>query len=382
MSRAIQRAKVGDVLHLERRSVEIKPLNEYRLIGVYSFGKGIFHRDPKPGIELGNYRYFEVRPGDLVLSNIQAWEGAIAYADEANAGTIGTHRFLTYVPIDGRIDANWARFFFLSDAGFPLIERAAPGSVTRNRTLAIDRFEALEIPLPPIDEQRRVVAQLESLLLRHRQMVAGHRRADALVVHALEGLAHARTAPEVALSELLTLEQDPVPVAPDATYPNVGVLSFGRGLFEKLPIQGASTSASILYRIRAGQFIYSRLFAFEGAYATVDDRFGGYFVSNEFPTFNVDAERLDVRFLQAYFSAPRVWEQLAAGSTGLGVRRQRLKPKHLLEHRLPLPSLTEQQRIGAIAEKFRTVSSLRARTREIASAFEPAAINDAFADLA
>jgi type I restriction enzyme S subunit len=157
------RVRVGEVLKLRRSEVAIDPIVEYTLIGVYSFGNGIFHRSPQPGAELGDYKFFEIRPGDLVLSNIQAWEGAIAFAGPAESGAIGTHRFLSYVPADSRIDANWARYFFLSEVGFGLIQRAAPGTVKRNRTLSIGRFEALEIPLPPIEEQQSIASHLDRL---------------------------------------------------------------------------------------------------------------------------------------------------------------------------------------------------------------------------
>src|ERR1035438_5084222 len=103
------RERVGDVLRLRRSAVEIDPVTEYTLIGVYSFGNGIFHRAPKMGAELGDYKFFEIRPGDLILSNIQAWEGAIAFATAADSGVIGTHRFLSYVAADDRIDTNWTR---------------------------------------------------------------------------------------------------------------------------------------------------------------------------------------------------------------------------------------------------------------------------------
>src|SRR5487761_996362 len=108
----LTRVRVGDVLKLRRSEVTIHPVDNYRLIGVYSFGKGIFHREPQLGAELGNYRFFEIRPGDLVLSNIQAWEGAIAFAGHVDSGSIGTQRFLSYVSADDRIDPNWAHYFF------------------------------------------------------------------------------------------------------------------------------------------------------------------------------------------------------------------------------------------------------------------------------
>src|SRR6266581_801411 len=160
---SVAHARVGDVLALERREVAVDPTAEYTLVGVYSFGKGLFHHEPKLGAELGAYRFFAVAAGDLVLSNIGAWEGGIGYATDADNGVIGNHRVLTYTPRDRRIDANWVRWYLVSERGMTLIRGAAPGTVMRNRTLAMDRFEALEIPLPPIDEQRRVADRLDRL---------------------------------------------------------------------------------------------------------------------------------------------------------------------------------------------------------------------------
>lgn len=160
---AVERVRVGDVLSLERREVTIDPQVEYRLVGVYSFGKGIFHRYPKAGAELGDYRFFRIEPGDLVLSNIQAWEGAVGFATEVERGTVGTHRFLSYVAASDQIDTNWARWFFLSEPGMTLIRRAAPGTAVRNRTLAVKRFEDLVIPLPPIEQQLRAAMHLDAL---------------------------------------------------------------------------------------------------------------------------------------------------------------------------------------------------------------------------
>ncbi len=42
---SVQRVRVGDVLRLARRPVVPEPENEYVLIGVYSWGKGIFQYD-------------------------------------------------------------------------------------------------------------------------------------------------------------------------------------------------------------------------------------------------------------------------------------------------------------------------------------------------
>jgi len=165
--------------------------------------------------------------------------------------------------------------------------------------------------------------------------------------------------PKVALGESLQDASTPVRVQQDAEYPNFGIYSFGRGLFAKPPISGMQTSAGTLYRVRAGNFIYSRLFAFEGSYGLVDDAFDGHFTSNEYPSFSLDRSRLDPGFLKAYFQSPRVWQEIAMGSKGVGSRRIRVQPDKVLAHRIPLPALSEQRaivaRLDALAEKTREV---------------------------
>lgn len=167
--------------------------------------------------------------------------------------------------------------------------------------------------------------------------------------------------PKVALGELLQDASEPVRVVQDAEYPNFGIYSFGRGLFAKPPISGMQTSAVTLYRVRTGNFIYSRLFAFEGSYGLVDDAFDGHFTSNEYPSFSLDRSRLEPGFLKAYFQFKRVWQEIAVGSKGVGSRRIRVQPEKVLAHQIPLPSLAAQQaivaRLGALAEKTREVEA-------------------------
>jgi type I restriction enzyme S subunit len=177
----IERVRVGDVLRLDRRPIEPDPATEYISVGIRSFGKGIFHYRPTLGAQLGKLRFFELIPDRLVLSNIKAWEGAIALSTDGDAGCIASNRFLTYMPVDGRIDVRWAKWYFLSDPGIALIQQASPGSADRNRTLGIARFELLKIPLPGIDEQRRAAEYLNRLDAAAMQLRERVQRTSALL---------------------------------------------------------------------------------------------------------------------------------------------------------------------------------------------------------
>ena len=168
--------------------------------------------------------------------------------------------------------------------------------------------------------------------------------------------------PKVPLGEVLELDLDQVEVEPFATYPMAGVYSFGKGLFAREPIRGTETSYKKLTRLHEGQFVYSRLFAWEGAAAVVIPEFDGRFVSHEFPTFRIDPNRATPGYMKHIARWPEFHKSLAGSTRGLGLRRQRVHPEQLLAIEIPLPDLDEQRRIAtmldALIEKSRRVQRL------------------------
>lgn len=156
-------ARMGDIAPLVRRPVETHADQTYREIGIRSFGKGVFHKAPTTGLEIGSKRVFAIEPGDLLFNIVFAWEGAVAVATEAERGMIGSHRFLTCVTDKRRVDARFLNYWFSRGEGRDRLLWASPGGAGRNRTLGIEKLSALEIPLPPLDEQRRIVARIDAL---------------------------------------------------------------------------------------------------------------------------------------------------------------------------------------------------------------------------
>ena len=134
--------RLGDELRIERIPVDVDPKLGYVQIGIRSYGKGIFRRDKVPGDELGRLKFFEVRPGRLIVSNIMAWEGAIAVSSADDAGCVGSHRFLSYIP-SPKIDIRYLNYYFQSEGGRAAIKGTSTGTVLRNQTLSIKDFENL-----------------------------------------------------------------------------------------------------------------------------------------------------------------------------------------------------------------------------------------------
>jgi len=166
------RLRIGDVAPLVRRPVDATVDGEYPELGVRSFGKGVFHKPTLLGAELTWQKLFRVKDGDIVISNIKAWEGAIAVAEPDDDGRVGSHRYLTLVPVKGKATAGFLCFYLLTAAGLADIGHASPGSADRNRTLGQKALEEIEVPVPDYGQQvwfDRLQAKVREMLTKQQE---------------------------------------------------------------------------------------------------------------------------------------------------------------------------------------------------------------------
>jgi len=382
----MKRVRVGDVLEFQRRRVEISPDKEYTMIGIFSFGKGIFHRDPQLGIELGDYTFSSVLPGDLVLSNIQAWEGAIGFATEVDLGTIGTHRFLSYTAREPDIlDTNWARYFFLSPVGFPLIESAAPGSVTRNRTLARERFEAIEIPLPHIDDQRRVSSHLDRVFsitqcLENRIRTRNKIPARALLPSLVDAAIERSTPRQVAVGELYSVVSDVV--HPGDSYDDaecfVGLQHIESHTGRRIGSLPLGDETGRKFRFRPGDVTFGYLAPYLNK-VWVADRVGLCSVDQYVlrPSEDVDANLLAYVLRSASTLAQS--EELTHNLV-LPRLRSKLLASILVADPRSLGEMT-RNRLDKVSKRVLGLSDLEKQRADLCSSIVPSALNQAFAGL-
>jgi type I restriction enzyme S subunit len=120
------------------------------------------------------------------------------------------------------------------------------------------------------------------------------------------------------------------------------------------------------------------LFAFEGAYGIVTKEYDGFFVSNEYPTFDCNPLRIRPEFVSAYFRSPEVWKEVAVGSKGLGDRRQRVQPAQVLSYRFWLPPLEWQRNIAEVQTEVDALKRLQAETAAELDALLPSIFDKAF----
>jgi type I restriction enzyme S subunit len=171
----------------------------------------------------------------------------------------------------------------------------------------------------------------------------------------------------VKLKNILTLSNTAVPSASLSTINLAGVYSFGRGLFKRGPLLPTETTYKSYNRLVADEFVISQPKAWEGAIARVTEEFGGWYLSPVFPTFRLDRQRVEPRYLEWFCKREPVWTELQRKSRGIGARRESVSPDQFLSVEIPLPPLLEQRRIVARIEALATKIEEARNVRHIAS---------------
>ena len=390
---AVERVRVGDVLALQRRPVIVELDRDYVEIGLRSFGRGIFHKDPVDGAFLGRKRVFAIEPDDLVISNVFAWEGAVAVASDAESGLIGSHRFMTFVPVDDRIDTSWAAWFFQSEPGLELLRRASPGSAGRNRTLAIERFRTLEIPLPRIDDQRIVTAKLGHVRSVAVPLAEAQRSAARGDAAALEASVWEIFERGIASGWPTRLLQDVADINPPrdrlkegeiVRFVPMSAVDALTGTIRHADERQVESIRAGYKQFRRGDVIFARITPCMqngkiAVFASSDHAYG----STEFHVIRAGAA-VHADWIHRFLRTRHFRDFAKARMTGTA-GQQRVPAAVLRDSCIPLPPLDVQREVIARIDQLLAVSlqlyMRRLRTRTLAQAILPSAINEVFEDL-
>jgi type I restriction enzyme S subunit len=163
MSKQWPKVKLGEVLRRVERFEPRDELTEYPFAGTYSFARGIFVGERKLGSTFALPKIQRIRAGDFIYCKIMAWEGAFGIAPKGADNCVMSGAFVVYELNRGQIDEKFLDYFFKVPDHWQSIGSQSSGTNVRRQSLHPSQFEKAEIPLPPLAEQRRVVARIEEL---------------------------------------------------------------------------------------------------------------------------------------------------------------------------------------------------------------------------
>lgn len=101
------------------------------------------------------------------------------------------------------------------------------------------------------------------------------------------------------------------------------------------------------FRAKAGQFIYSRIDARNGAFGLIPAELNNAVVSKDFPLYNINEAKIIPSLLVQICTSDQFINQIKSLSNG-ATNRQRIKEEILENLTIPLPPLDKQKRIAEI----------------------------------
>ncbi|MET9449148.1 restriction endonuclease subunit S [Streptomyces cinerochromogenes] len=169
------RIRLGDILaRIEAgKSYKCEPrpasAEEWGVIKVSAMTWGDFDEDENKAVPAGfpfNPDY-EIRSGDILLSraNTAAYVGASVLVRKCRPRLLLSDKSLRLVPVEG-VDRDWLAYLISSPVIRSQISERATGTKDSMRNISQGALAELECLLPPLEEQRRIVAALEEQMSR------------------------------------------------------------------------------------------------------------------------------------------------------------------------------------------------------------------------
>jgi type I restriction enzyme S subunit len=162
MSNGFPMVPLGEVLIQYQEYIENPEPKEYPKLSVKLYGNGVVLDTPADGATLKMKRHQIARSGQVILSEIWGKKGAIGFVPPEGDGALCTSHFFLFDVIHDKLDSNYLQAIFTANYLQTQLDADAKGTTGYAAVRPKNLLSAC-IPLPPLEEQRRIVARIEEL---------------------------------------------------------------------------------------------------------------------------------------------------------------------------------------------------------------------------
>jgi len=395
MSKVWKTVTLGEVVRQRKEFIEIDDLQTHKRARVQLHAKGIVLRDIVEGSLVKTKRQQVARAGEFLVAEIDAKVGGFGMVpDELDGAIVSSHYFLFQID-ETKLERRFLDFFIRTPSFRDQVE--AQGS-TNYAAIRPAHVLAYQIPLPPLSEQRRIVARIEGLAAeiaeakRLRQEAV--KEAEAIVPRTLSSLLDDAAWPRCLLDDVLG-ENPRNGLGPQAEIERMGRPMLRINAVSSAPTKFVDMTAFKSVEVSpevAAPFVVRDADVFIVRYNGDINRvakpaiYRGYNADgavypDKLIRLRADPKRIDPEFLVTALNSRTVRaqvEELGKTTAGnIGVSGGNVKG-----FQLPLPPLPEQRRIvaelDALQEQVDALKLLQVETAAELDALLPAILDRAF----
>lgn len=223
-------------------------------------------------------------------------------------------------------------------------------------------------PVPSLPLQSTIADFLDRETARIDELIAQKERMIELLEEKRTALLESAVTPKSSescwsqrkLRRLIERVQRPVRVRSNDHYREIGIRSWGRGIFHKEEVPGEVLGNKRVFRVEPEDLTLNIVFAWEGAVAVVGPEEAGMIASHRFPTFRINKSEVHLDYLLMYLQSEHGRVLMSLNSPGAAGRNRTLRISAFLDEELPLPDLTTQiERSATYRDGERTAVELK-----------------------
>lgn len=314
----------------------------------------------------------EVAEGDLLLLTTGPRNrcGIPTLVDQTPGKLMMSGKMIRLRPNPEQAIGSWLLYFLLSAKGQSELERLKVGSSDSSVSIGADALTRIAIPLPPLDEQRRIVAELEEQLGRlnatRTQLTQAETQLEQLRASTLNNYFGSGTQrvswDMIPLGSLVLEQRKLVTPKPEVEYEVWAVTAYANGSPDVSYGREIKSSKQI---VEPGDVLISKINPRINRVWQVTESHLPQIASTEWLSCRVrDATQVDSEYLVRFLQSPVFRNWIAASSSSVTGSHSRAKSREILKQMVPVPPLDEQRRI--VAELEDQLGRLNATSTQLA----------------
>jgi type I restriction enzyme M protein len=150
---------LGQIISQRKETIRVNDEDFFTRPTVQMHFRGAKIRDRVQGLDIGTKNQFLMYANDLILSRIDARNGAMAIVPTALEGAIATNDFPLFEIDTMHVDPRYLRFALFQPEMLRIYENLSRGSTNRRR-MSVDEFLKLKVPVPESLEEQESVANV------------------------------------------------------------------------------------------------------------------------------------------------------------------------------------------------------------------------------
>jgi type I restriction enzyme S subunit len=377
-------APLASAIQYRKAFVQINDLSNYKRCRVQLHAQGIVLRDSVPGAEIKTKKQQICKAGDFLVAEIDAKVGGFGIVpDGLDQAIVSSHYFL--FEINEKVLNRRFLDFFIRTPAFR--EQVAAQGSTNYAAIRPGDVLGYKLPLPPLPEQQRIVARIESLAAKIGEARGLRQQTVEEAGAILQSCLHQtfeteatgwKTAPM--LEAIAVNDRQVDPMLPEfSRLPHISGENMESKTCRLLPYRTAEQDGirSGNYLFSEGTILYSKIRPYLQKAVFVD--FEGVCSADVYP-IKVINSGLEPRFV--------MWSLVASPFTDYAnrlsgrTRMPKLNRKQLFGFTYAYPSLNEQRRIVAhldgLQSKVDALKKLQSETAAELAALLPSTLDKAF----